>query len=324
MLRHSKFYIFSHGSLDLREVRLFKTKLLVSGAAIGLTILGILLALNHLGGDLLGLSIDRMSMLSAENQLLKEQIRQLGDKMSVVQHALERLSDRSNELRQAVDLTKIDDDTRSASIGGAVPPALNAFLSGEARDILNGSATLIDKLEREVRLQEASYAEITHRMEYNKGLFAHIPAIKPMSGAYSINSFGMRIHPVLHVYRMHDGIDIIGDVGTNVYAAGDGTVHFAGRTAGGYGVVVELSHGYGYSTLYAHLSRPLVREGQSVKRGELIAKSGRSGLVSGPHLHYEVRYLGRKQNPVDYFFDDVDAARYRSQLATVKSVRGEN
>lgn len=324
MLRHTKFYVFSHRSLDLKEVRHFKSKVIGVGAAAAAGIIAGLLVLNHAGGDILGLGIDRMSMLTAENRILKEQIRQLGDKIAVVQKSLEKLSDRGNELRTAVDLTKIDDDTRAAAIGGAVPPAVNAFLSGEAREVLSGSASLLDKLEREVKLQQASYEEITRRMEYNKGLFAHIPAIKPMTGPYSLNSFGMRIHPVLHVYKMHEGIDIISDVGTNVYAAGDGIVHFAGRTAGGYGMVVEVSHGYGYSSLYAHLSRTLVREGQSVRRGELIAKSGRSGLVSGPHLHFEVRYMGRKQNPVDYFFDDIDAARYRSQLVSTKIGRGDN
>jgi murein DD-endopeptidase MepM/ murein hydrolase activator NlpD len=89
-------------------------------------------------------------------------------------------------------------------------------------------------------------------------------------------------------------------------------------------MVVEVNHGYGYTSLYAHLERSLVSEGQSVHRGELIAKSGRSGLVSGPHLHFEVRYLGRKQNPVDYFFDDIDAARYRSQLVSAKISRGDD
>jgi murein DD-endopeptidase MepM/ murein hydrolase activator NlpD len=265
-----------------------------------------------------------MSMLSSENKILKEEIRILGDKMAVVQGALEKLSDRGNELRVAVDLRRIDDDTRLAATGGSAPPAVNAFLSGEARKVLSGTSDLIDKLEREVKLQQSSYEEITKRMEYNKGLFAHMPAIKPMAGPYSIGSFGMRIHPVLHVYKMHEGIDIVSDVGTNVYATGDGVVHFAGRTAGGYGVVIEISHGYGYTSLYAHLSRVLVRAGQTVKRGELIAKSGRSGLVSGPHLHFEVRYQGRKQNPVDYFFDDIDAARYRLQLASAKTTRGEN
>ena len=324
MPRHTKVYTFSHRSLDLKEVRHFRSKVLGFGAVAGLGIMVALLVLNHAGGDILGFGFDRMSMLTAENRILKEQIRQLGDKIAGVQKSLEKLSDRGNELRTAVDLTKIDDDTRAAAIGGAVPPAVNAFLSGEAREVLSGSSSLLDKLEREVKLQQTSYEEITRRMEYNKGLFSHIPAIKPMAGPYSLNSFGMRIHPVLHVYKMHEGIDIISDVGTNVYAAGDGVVHFAGRTAGGYGMVVEVNHGYGYASLYAHLERILVREGQSVHRGELIAKSGRSGLVSGPHLHFEVRYMGRKQNPVDYFFDDIDAARYRSQLVSDKISRGEN
>jgi murein DD-endopeptidase MepM/ murein hydrolase activator NlpD len=146
--------------------------------------------------------------------------------------------------------------------------------------------------------------------------FQHLPAIKPMSGHYSVNGFGMRIHPVLNVYRMHAGVDIIADVGTRIYAAADGVVRYAGRTRGGYGEVVEINHGYGYTSLYAHLSKSLVRPGKTVRRGELIAMSGRSGLVSGPHLHYEVRRNGAMQNPVDYFFDDVDAARYRVQLAS--------
>jgi murein DD-endopeptidase MepM/ murein hydrolase activator NlpD len=324
MPRKSKVYVLSHKSLDLREVRHFWPKLLGGSVVIGLVVVAVLLLLNHFGGDMLGLGFDRMSMLTAENKILKEELRSFADKMGVVQKALDRLADRGNELRTAVDLRRIDDDTRAAATGGAVPPAAGSFLSGEAREVLDGSADLLDKLEREVKLQQSSYEEVTHRMEYNKGLFTHIPAIKPMSGVYSINGFGMRIHPVLRVYRMHEGVDIIGDVGTNVYAAGDGTVRFAGRTAGGYGVVVEVSHGYGYSSLYAHLSRALVREGQTVKRGELIAKSGRSGLVSGPHLHYEVRYQGRKHNPIDYFFDDIDAARYRSQLANARTARGEH
>ncbi len=324
MPRKSKVYVLSHKSLDLREVRHFWPKLLGASVVIGLVVVAVLLLLNHYGGDMLGLGFDRMSMLTAENKILKEELRSFADKMGVVQKALDRLADRGNELRTAVDLRRIDDDTRAAATGGAVPPAAGSFLSGEAREVLDGSADLLDKLEREVKLQQSSYEEVTHRMEYNKGLFTHIPAIKPMSGVYSINGFGMRIHPVLRVYRMHEGVDIIGDVGTNVYAAGDGTVRFAGRTAGGYGVVVEVSHGYGYSSLYAHLSRALVREGQTVKRGELIAKSGRSGLVSGPHLHYEVRYQGRKHNPIDYFFDDIDAARYRSQLANARTARGEH
>jgi murein DD-endopeptidase MepM/ murein hydrolase activator NlpD len=253
-----------------------------------------------------------------ENESLKGEIRQLTDKMADVQNSLEHLHVRGNELRLMADLHSVDDDTREAAVGGAVTTSADAFLTGEAGAILSQAQTLIEKLTREVRFQQTSYREITRQFEVNKDLFAHMPAIKPMSGYYSINGFGMRIHPVLRVYRMHPGIDIINDVGTKVYATGDGVVKFAGRTSGGYGIMVQISHGYGFTTLYAHLSEVKVRVGQQVSRGELIAISGRSGLVSGPHLHYEVRRNGVKQNPVDYFFDDIDAARYRLQLARVQ------
>jgi len=317
--RHrEKILRFSSSSLDLRELRFFRTKLVSSGMILGVLVIGLILVTNYFFSDILGIGYNRMSVMATENRLLKEQVQSLTSRISVVQKTIDKLSDRGNELRLMVDLSKLDDDTKQAATGGSVAPQANAFLTGEAAQIISTSQSLIDRLSREIRLQQTSYEEITKRLEYNKDLFEHLPAIKPMAGYYSINSFGMRLHPVLHVYRMHDGIDIVNDVGTNVYAAGDGVVHFAGRTAGGYGTVIEIQHGYGYSTLYAHLAAALVRAGQRVQRGELIGKCGRSGLVSGPHLHYEVRKNGRKLNPVDFFFDDVEAARYRSALAAAQ------
>lgn len=319
MLRKKRFFVFSDSSLDFREVRFFKTKLLGSGVVLGALLVGAILAVNFLTNDVLGIGYDKVSSLTTENRLLKDQIRELSQKMAVVERSLEKLADRGNELRVAADLRELDEDTRSASVGGTVHQPVNAFLTGEAAQILTGAQTLIEKLSRELKLQQASYEEINRQMEYNKGFFAHLPAIKPMAGPYSVHGFGMRVHPVLRVYRMHTGVDIIADVGNSVYSAGDGVVRFAGRTQGGYGIVVEVDHGYGYSSLYAHLSSVYVRPGKTVKRGELIAKSGRSGLVSGPHLHYEVRRNGARQNPIDYFFDDVDAARYRTQLASANN-----
>jgi len=317
MFRNRRFFVFSNTSLDLLEIRFFKTKLVGSGVVLGVLVIGVILLLNFLASDLLGLGYDRISLLNTENRILKDQIRELSQKMSSAERVLGNLADRGNELRLVADLKKIDDDTRTAAIGGAaMPVAANAFLTGEASEVLTAAQAMIERLTREVKLQQTSYDEIARRMEQNKTFFSHLPAIKPMNGSYSLNGFGMRVHPVLRVYRMHDGIDIINDVGTNVYAAGDGVVRFAGRTQGGYGVVVEVDHGYGYSSLYAHLSQVLVKSGRTVKRGELIARCGRTGLVSGPHLHYEIRHNGAKQNPVDYFFDDVDASRYRMLLAS--------
>jgi len=313
-----KFFTVSQSRLEYREIRFFKAKLFGSSLLLSAAVLLVVFIANHFSHDMLGLGYDRMSMLDAENRILKNQLKDLSTRFETVQHGVEKLADRGNELRLLVDMDTIDKETQTAATGGSPSVSDFGFVSREGSDILSNADKLLNQLSREIKLQQASYEEIRKRYEHNQVFFAHLPAIKPMEGFYSINGFGMRVHPVLKVYRMHEGIDIINDVGTNVYAAADGVVRFAGRTEGGYGSVVDIDHGYGYSTLYAHLSRPLVHPGQSVKRGELIAKSGRSGLVSGPHLHYEVRKNGRKQNPVDFFFDDVDATHYRSQLAAAQ------
>ena len=127
---------------------------------------------------------------------------------------------------------------------------------------------------------------------------------------------GLRMHPVLGIFKTHEGLDIVNDVGTPVYASADGIVSMAGQSGGGYGTVVVINHGYDYQTLYAHLSKVLVHDGQRVRRGDLIAKSGKTGLVSGPHLHYEVRYKGVCKNPVDFFFDDVRPGAFQRNLAS--------
>jgi len=318
VFRNKKYFTLSKSRLAYVEIKLFKTKVVVSGLLLGILIVAAVLVGRYFTKDILNLGYDQMSLITAENHILKQEISTLTARMQKIQRGLESLSARDNELRLLVDLKTIDSDTREAAAVGSEDPGTTTLVSSEASDVMLNSHRLIDQLEREVKLQQVSYDAILRRYEYNKEFFAHLPAIKPMRGYYSINGFGMRIHPVLRVYRMHEGIDIITDVGNDVYATGDGVVRYAGRTQGGYGAVIEMSHGYGYSTLYAHLSRVMVRPGQAVKRGELIAKSGRSGLVSGPHLHYEVRYNGRKQNPVDYFFDDVEAARYRAQLTSAK------
>ncbi len=315
MFRNMRFFVFSNISLDFKEIRFFKVKVLGAGLLLGVFLLAVIFVANLLAGDVLGIGYGQLSMLTAENRILKDQVRDLGKKFQAVQETLENLSDRGDELRLMVDLRRIDEDTRTAAIGGASHAAANPFLTGEASKILSESRNLIDRLSREVKLQVQSYEEIHSRLEENKDFFGRLPAIKPMVGPYTVGGFGMRLHPVLHVWRMHYGLDIINDVGTPVYAAGDGVVRVAGRTQGGLGVLVEITHGYGYASLYAHLSQVLVSPGQRVQRGDLIAKCGRTGLVSGPHLHYEVRRNGVSQNPVDFFFDDIDAARYRAMLA---------
>jgi murein DD-endopeptidase MepM/ murein hydrolase activator NlpD len=163
----------------------------------------------------------------------------------------------------------------------------------------------VDDLNRKLEFELSQFNEIADQVNYNKELFECIPAIIPVFGDYSYKSYGMRMHPILQQRRFHKGIDIIVDTGTPVYASGKGKVIFVGRR-GGYGLEVVIDHGFGYRTIYAHLSKELVKKGQVVSRGEVIAKSGNSGLSSGPHLHYEVHHKGASMNPVDFFFDDIN------------------
>lgn len=308
-----RIYYFSEQSLALVPVRWHRTKIAAVSLCIGAGILFAAFEINHALGDPLDIGFNSVRALMAENQTLKNQLRQIGVKLASVQNRLDDLYKQNNQLRLLVDLPPIDEDTRQAGVGGA-EEKIDFSGSLDVNKLIRQLSTTVSQSERELQLQLASTYEVMRTYEENKVKFAHMPAIKPMDGFYSPYGFGMRLHPVLRIYKLHEGVDIVADVGTPVYAAGDGVVEYAGRTGGGYGIMVEINHGYGYTSLYAHLDKALVREGQRVKRGDLIGRSGRTGLVSGPHLHYEVRLNGVRQNPIDFFFDDVNYQQYKDKL----------
>jgi murein DD-endopeptidase MepM/ murein hydrolase activator NlpD len=125
------------------------------------------------------------------------------------------------------------------------------------------------------------------------------------------SGFGYRIHPIYKVPKMHAGIDFTAATGTPIYATGDGKVLAKRKRGGsGYGKYVVIDHGYGYESLYAHMSSVSVRAGQTVKRGEIIGKVGNTGLSTAPHLHYEVHRNGKKINPINFFFNDLSPEEY--------------
>jgi murein DD-endopeptidase MepM/ murein hydrolase activator NlpD len=185
----------------------------------------------------------------------------------------------------------------------------------EGSEFLRKAGDVLSAVSSELKLQQQSYEQIARKHEYNKKYFASLPAIKPIRGWYSAGKFGMRMHPILGIVKNHRGLDIVADVGTEVVASGDGVVSMAGHSGGGLGNIVVIDHGFGYQTVYAHLSKITTKRGKSVKRGDVIAKSGKTGLTSGPHLHYEVRHNGRPKNPADFFFDDVSPEEIRALRA---------
>ena len=307
-----KLYYFSSETLKFVEARWVKTKF----AAVTLLIAGIISISvfegNQYLDDALGLGIGRASVLTAENSVLRAQLRTLTRQLAGLEGQLADLNNRGNDIRMLVDMPKIDEDTRRAGVGGT-DDRIDYGVSPDVNQLLASLHSVAARADRELQLQSRSYEEVVRRFEDNKSRFSHLPAVKPMEGYYSVHGFGPRLHPVLRIIKPHEGLDIANDVGTPVYATGDGVVDYAGRTRGGYGILIELSHGYGYTTAYAHLSKIIVKEGQRVKRGDMIGLSGRTGLVSGPHLHYEVRLNGIRQNPIDFFFDDVNYQEYREQ-----------
>ncbi|MCS6903790.1 MAG: M23 family metallopeptidase [Bacteroidia bacterium] len=162
---------------------------------------------------------------------------------------------------------------------------------------------LIQKLDHKFKVQQESFAAIQKIAQEKSQELKHIPAIIPVFGRI-VSGFGYRNDPFFGYGHFHAGIDIVAQVGTPVKASADGIIKTAGIPEVGYGLQIEVDHGYGYVTKYAHLSALNVRVGQKVKRGDIIGYTGNSGYSTGPHLHYEVIKNGIKVNPYDYFYSE--------------------
>lgn len=170
----------------------------------------------------------------------------------------------------------------------------------------------VDQLEKELYVQAKSFEELTELAKTQEVRMENIPAIQPVLNkdlTRVASGYGWRIDPVYHTKRFHHGMDFTAPTGTEVYATGNGTISFVGWKQG-YGNTVMVDHGFGYETLYAHLYKGLVRVGQKVKRGDIIALVGNTGKSTGPHLHYEVHLQGKAVDPRNYYFYDLNPEEY--------------
>ena len=173
----------------------------------------------------------------------------------------------------------------------------------------------MDLLERQLLAQVQSFDQLREAIRQQKSRFRHIPSVFPLSvDEFTLSSgFGFRRDPIFGSTVYHEGIDLAATTGTPVYATADGTVATARRQAG-YGNCVDIDHGFNYVSRYAHLNEFLVREGDKVTRGQLIGRVGSTGKSKAPHLHYEVRFKDKAQDPVNYCFMDLTPEQYSEIL----------
>lgn len=186
-------------------------------------------------------------------------------------------------------------------------------------DLLVNTTRKVDELTKRLYVESQSIDEVYAMAQGKQDRMAAMPAIMPIDKRKCklISGFGYRYHPILKTRRMHTGVDLTARKGTPIYATGDGVVEVAGKGLSdysGYGVVCVINHGYGYKTLYGHMTDVKVRRGQKVKRGELVGTVGSTGLSQAPHLHYEVIMNGKKVDPVRYFFNGLTPSEYEEIL----------
>jgi murein DD-endopeptidase MepM/ murein hydrolase activator NlpD len=256
------------------------------------------------------------TLLKSEIELYKSEFERLKADLELANSVLDDIEKRDEDLyRVALYADKFPEELRLMGVGGSEKYAyLNGFSNSE---LLKSTSESMDMLERRLNSQRLSFKELLDLAKNKEKMLASIPAIQPVRNndlKHMASGFGYRIDPIYKTRRMHTGMDFTANIGTEVYATGDGVVESLEKSGWGYGQCIVINHGFGYKTRYAHLSAFKVSQGQKIKRGELIGLIGNTGKSTGPHLHYEVEKGGQKVNPIHYYHSDLSPAQYEKLL----------
>ena len=229
---------------------------------------------------------------------------------------LEQMEDRDNNIyRSYFEADPIPEEQRKAGFGG-----VNRYKQLEGfdnSDLVIDLTKKMDILSKQVVVQSKSLDEIVDLAKKKEDMLASIPAITPVKKGdfWMASGYKMRMHPILKINKFHKGMDFSASTGTPVYASGNGKVIRAQRSST-FGKVIYIEHGYGYRTIYAHLSKMVVRRGATVKRGDLIGYVGSTGLSVSPHLHYEVHKNGRPLNPIYFYYGNLSPDEFATLQKT--------
>ena len=251
-------------------------------------------------------------ILQQQNEQLKDSYKQLKDRVTSIQQQMQELEKRDNDVYRAIfEANPIPDSARAKELADK----LEIETVGKIKDhqLVASIAATLNNLSSRIAAQRKSYDEVNELVKNKEQLLSHTPAIQPVSNKdlnRIASGFGYRIDPVYKTTKFHAGLDFAAPQGTPIYATADGTVTTAGNTGNGYGNHVIINHGYGYETLYGHMVRVKTRNGQPVKRGEVIGWVGSTGKSTGPHCHYEVHKYGEKIDPIYFFYNDLTPEQF--------------
>lgn len=256
--------------------------------------------------------------LKRQNAKYKNELAQIKSQLNIIDERFMALSERDKEIYRSIyEADPISDEIREAGIGGTDKYAYLDNSSLSDAQLIKAIREKMDALDRQFEVQKKSYKELATLASHKESYLASIPAIQPVSNKQLkriASGFGYRIDPFYRTPKLHAGIDFTAPRGSAIYATADGTIQSVVRKKWGYGLHIVINHGNGYTTLYGHMSKTMVRAGQKVKRGQRIGSVGSTGKSTAPHLHYEVKKNGAHQNPAFYFFNDLTDAEYELML----------
>ncbi len=256
-------------------------------------------------------------VLKRENAQMRLQYEILSRDLEKVEKVLAHLQETDDNLYRTVfEAEPIPTSLREGGIGG-----VNRYEELEGYDnsrIVIETAVRLDRIKKKTYVQSRSFDELKELAGEKEEMLRSIPAIMPISNRdlkRTASGWGYRIHPIYKIRIFHEGMDFTASTGTEIYSTGDGKVARIRSSKRGYGNHIIIDHGFGYQTLYAHLSRfNNLRVGQTVKRGDVIGYVGSTGLSTAPHLHYEVHLNGKKVDPANYYFNDLSPEEYERMI----------
>ena len=245
-------------------------------------------------------------------ELLRDDYNQVNQKVKTLQQQMMALEKRDNEVYRSIfEANPVPDSARAKLI--EQQKEIEKIKVMDDFELGADIASQLNNISARVAFQQKSYDNIAGLIKTQDVKLASLPAIQPVSNKQLnriASGYGMRIDPVYGTPKMHQGLDFTAPQGKPIYATGNGVVKVSGTSGNGFGNHVVINHGYGYETLYGHMYRIKARQGQRIKRGQVIGWVGSTGKSTGPHCHYEVHINGHEVNPVYFFFNDLNAEQY--------------